>query len=73
MFGCTVYVFNIVLERLGPCLFCPDRRDLSVFSRFVRFVVKWSRITGVAFGVLQHAGVMCLSFLLRLSARGLHI
>ena len=47
-------------------------RDLGVFRELVRFLVKRSTLTAVAFGVLQHAGVMCLSFLLRLAVRDLH-
>lgn len=70
IFGCTVCVFNIVLERLVSCLFCPDRRLMSVFSKSTWFFVKWGTITAVVFSVLQHAGVTCLSFLLRFAARG---
>jgi len=69
---CTVPVFNIVLERLAPRLFSPNRQDLDAFGRLAHFFVKWSTLAALKMGVLQHAGVHSLSVLLRLAAEVLH-
>lgn len=73
LFGCTVCAFNIVLERLVSRLFCLKKQDLNLYSRLYRLFGKWSTINAVPFDVLQDTGVMCLSYLLRVAARGCYI
>jgi len=70
--GCTVSFSNIVLKRLAPCVFLPNKRDLGVSGKLVDFFAKWSTLTASGFDVLQHTDLPYLGILLRLAARGHH-
>lgn len=69
MFGCTVYVFNIGLEKLVSWLFCLKKQDSALYSKLHSFFLKRPTLTQLSFDVLQCSDLQSLNIMLRLAAR----